>query len=52
MGYYTVWIKKRQPSSSSDVTLQEYPIATGYVHITSGTDPYAPPDFDPRYLTQ
>ncbi|KAI0070144.1 alcohol oxidase [Panus rudis PR-1116 ss-1] len=28
-----------------------HPSSTGYVHISSGTDPLAPPDFDPGYLT-
>ncbi|KAK7041424.1 hypothetical protein VNI00_009290 [Paramarasmius palmivorus] len=28
----------------------EYPKAIGHVHIRSGTDPYAPLDFNPRYL--
>ncbi|PCH43098.1 GMC oxidoreductase [Wolfiporia cocos MD-104 SS10] len=28
----------------------EYPILSGYVHITSADDPYAAPDFDPKYL--
>ncbi|ESK91954.1 alcohol oxidase-like protein [Moniliophthora roreri MCA 2997] len=28
----------------------EYPKAIGHVHVRSGTDPYAPLDFNPRYL--
>ncbi|KAF9563187.1 alcohol oxidase [Agrocybe pediades] len=27
-----------------------YPVSTGYVHITSGTNPYAKADFHPGYL--
>ncbi|KZT03299.1 GMC oxidoreductase [Laetiporus sulphureus 93-53] len=30
----------------------EYPASIGYVHITSGEDVAASPDFDPRYLSR
>lgn len=30
----------------------EYPVGTGHVHITSGEDVNAPPDFDTGYLTK
>ncbi|THH14622.1 hypothetical protein EUX98_g9586 [Antrodiella citrinella] len=30
----------------------EHPASLGHIHITSGEDVYAPPDFDPAFLTK
>jgi len=31
---------------------QEYPVSTGHIHITSGENPHAAPDFDPCLLRE
>jgi hypothetical protein len=33
-------------------TLKEYPVSMGHVHIKSGDDPHAAPDFEVGYLRE
>jgi alcohol oxidase len=37
---------------SAHGTLKEYPVSMGHVHIKSGDDPHAAPDFEVGYLRE
>lgn len=50
VGYYTVTTGLKSMHGPSLMWFQQYPASRGSVHIKSGDDPHAAPDFNPGFL--